>query len=94
MSRMALLLCVAIAAPARAAGSPPTRCQNGASGALATCIQRVATKVRTCYLDTGSACPSGERHIASALARLQTAILAKCRKGQRELSQEDEPPAR
>src|SRR5262249_17977847 len=49
-----------------------------AASGLAACVQKVGSRARGCYLDTGHACPPGDPAVAGALAKLPTKVTAKC----------------
>lgn len=72
----AALLTIALvpAAAAHAAGG----CERAAVASLASCMRRVASRARNCYLDTGGPCSSGDAKVAAALAKLQGRVLARC----------------
>ena len=65
------------AAPARAADSGAT-CAKSVGRAIAACVSSVSNTTRSCYLNTGAACPENSGKIATALQRLSNRILVNC----------------
>ena len=66
------------ALPAGAAVTKAQRCEATAATALASCTQRVAAKVRRCYLATGRPCPRGDVGVATVLGGLARLLKSRC----------------
>jgi hypothetical protein len=64
--------------PAAASGTPAQKCEAAAASGLAACVQKVGSRARGCYLDTGHACPPGDPGVAGALSKLQAKVTANC----------------
>src|SRR5262245_44109676 len=75
---LAATLSIIAAGPVFAGTTPAQRCAAAASGALASCVQKVGARVRKCYLDTGQPCASSDPRTVEELAKLDRAVSRKC----------------
>src|SRR2546425_5284075 len=73
----AVLLALVPGSPA-IAGTPAQRCEGAAAAGLATCVQKVGLRMRSCYLVTGAPCPGGDAETTTALTKLAQKVLGKC----------------
>jgi hypothetical protein len=53
-------------------------CEATAASALVSCVQRVASAQRRCYLKTGAPCPPGAPRVTAALSKLAHRVENRC----------------